>query len=104
MDPLKLKDGRVVTAIDEDDLPSDLFFTVQEKAASNSLANVQRWLMMRLFLVDGQPLTLEHLTEKPPIGIGLRAVGVLNKHTNALISGTPDPKALSDSADLLAGG
>lgn len=93
MEPITLADGRVISAIDENELASDLFFAVQEKVQKNGSANAQRWFFLQLFLVDGEPLSLDQLTEKPPVGLGVRAIARMNKYANEMLTEVPDPKA-----------
>jgi hypothetical protein len=100
-----LKDGRVVTQIDEDDLSTDVYFRFQKISVQykENPQEAMRWLMVRLFLIDGKPLTIEHLSEKPPVGIGFTAAALLGNITATFLRGLPSPKKSSISDDLAAG-
>lgn len=100
-----LRDGRVVTQVDEDDLSTDVYFRFQKISVQhkNNPEEAMRWLMVRLFLVDGQPLTIDHLSEKPPVGVGFRVAALLGNITAKFLGGLPSPKTSSISDDLAGG-
>jgi len=100
-----LKDGRIIEQIDEDSLSGELYFQFQRMAVKYKTTpdEAMRWLMLKLFLVDGKPMNIDHLNEKPPIGLGFRAIATLGTKTSEFVQGLPDPKESSGEANTLAG-
>ncbi|MDX2215522.1 MAG: hypothetical protein SFY66_19820 [Oculatellaceae cyanobacterium bins.114] len=103
---LTLKDGRTIEQIDEEELDGDLYFRFQRESVKHKNApdEAMKWLMMRLFTVGGEPLTIDHLTEKPSQGgLGFRAVASLGNLAGEFIQGLPNPKTQSSSVSSQAG-
>ena len=100
--------GQVIRQIDEDDLSCDIILRYQAMAAKafkqvkgereilvNQFMTASQWLMMQLFTVDHQPLTINHLTGKPsenPECIGFKAIAKMNAIANNLVSEMPEGK------------
>ncbi|HEY9645689.1 MAG TPA: hypothetical protein V6C88_04925 [Chroococcidiopsis sp.] len=99
------KNGRTISQIDEDELDTDIYFQFQAMSVKSKSRPEEsmRWLILKLFLIDGNPLTIDHLTEKPPIGIGFKAANRLGNITAALLKELPSPK-ISSTSDALADG
>ncbi len=100
---LTLKDGRSIRQVDEEELDGDLFFRFQRisvKFGKEKIDESIKWLVMQLFTIDGDPLTVDHLTEKPSAGgLGFRVVAQLCKIASEFVEGLPNPKTASTSAD-----
>lgn len=99
---LQLKDGRTVEQIDEEELDGDLFFRFQRVSIQHKDKpdEAMKWLIMRLFTVCGEPMKIDHLSEKPSQGgLGFRAVAQLGTLAGEFMQGLPNPKTSSTSVD-----
>ncbi|MEM6866993.1 MAG: hypothetical protein AAF528_01220 [Cyanobacteria bacterium P01_C01_bin.121] len=98
--------GLVIRQISEDDLNCDIVLRYQAMAAkafkqskggdreilAQPFVTSLQWLMMQLFTVNHQPLTIDHLTGKPksnPKCVGLRAIALMNKIAQDLVTELP---------------
>ena len=103
------KDGRIVRQIDEDEIDAEVIFRYQAMAAKsfrqsksgereivvNHFATATQYLILNLFTVDGQPITIDHLTGRPsqnPTSLGLSIVSRLATIATEQVSGTPQGK------------
>lgn len=102
------KDGRVIRQIDEDELDAQLPLQYSTKVAKSVRHQGQKkeiqdhaflaaseWLILQLFTIDGNPLTIDHITGKHsqnPDSVGPYITGILSTLSQKIIGGTPEGK------------
>lgn len=76
----ELTDGRIIT---KKVLPGRAYFKFKQ-LVTKDIAEATRWVMLQMFEIDGQPLTIDQLEDEAPIGIGFEGVALLDIEVNKL--------------------